>query len=77
MVNFQKFIKPCSYLEFRLIKKIRAIKNMPYKHRKSIFFDRTDIRELIIKGYIIVYHVNKQKKLITVFGFTKFEDKPF
>ena len=31
---------------------------MPYACRKSIFFDREDIRDLVFKGYIIVYKVD-------------------
>jgi hypothetical protein len=47
---------------------------MPYRNRKSIFFDREDIRDLIIKGYVIVYKVNNKEDSIEVFGFTKFQD---
>lgn len=36
-------------------KRIREIPDMPYATRKSIFFDREDVRDLIFKGYIIVY----------------------
>ena len=50
---------------------------MPYMHRKSIFFDHDDIRELIYKGYIIVYKVNERESAIEVFGFAKYEENPF
>jgi hypothetical protein len=50
---------------------------MPFKNRKSIFFDRDDIRDLTYKGYIIVYKFNKSEDLIEVFGFTKYQEKPF
>jgi len=50
---------------------------MPYRNRKSIFFDRNDIRELVFKGYLIVYKVNMTEKTIELFGFTKWEDNPF
>lgn len=50
---------------------------MPFACRKSIFFNREDIRDLIFKGYIIVYKVDKDKGLITVFGFSKYKDEPF
>ena len=45
-------------------------------HRKSVFFDREDIRELIHKGYIVVYKVNEKEGVIEVFGFTKYEENP-
>ncbi|MBT5989578.1 MAG: type II toxin-antitoxin system RelE/ParE family toxin [Bacteroidetes bacterium] len=56
---------------------IRQIPSMPFKNRKSIFFDRDDIRDLTYKGYIIVYKFNKKEDLIEVFGFTKYQEKPF
>ncbi|MBT3421333.1 MAG: type II toxin-antitoxin system RelE/ParE family toxin [Bacteroidetes bacterium] len=56
---------------------IRQIPPMPFKNRKSIFFDRDDIRDLTYKGYIIVYKFNKKEDLIEVFGFTKYQEKPF
>ena len=50
---------------------------MPFANRKSIFFDPEDIRDLVFKGYIIVYKIDKNKKVIDVFGFTKYENDPF
>ena len=50
---------------------------MPYKNRKSIFFNRNDIRDLVYKGYITVYKINQTEHSIEVFGFTKFENNPF
>ncbi len=71
--------KPFAARKFKseLISKIKEIPQMPYMHRKSIFFDREDIRELIHKGYIIVYKVNEKESAIEVFGFTKYEENPF
>jgi len=34
---------------------ITDIPSMSYKHRKSIYFNSENIRDLIFKGYIIVY----------------------
>lgn len=74
-----KFIakdKPVAARKFKteLLKRIKDIPKIPYSNRKSMFFDRNDIRDLIFKGYIIVYKVNEQEKAIEVFGFTKYED---
>lgn len=60
-----------------IIKRIKQLPQRPYSNRKSIYFDRLDIRDLILKGYVIVYKVDEIKKTIIVFGFTRFEDKPF
>ncbi len=77
-----KFIakdKPSAARKFKteLLKRIREIPRTPYRNRKSIFFDRNEIRDLIFKGYIIVYKINEKENIIEVFGFTKYEDNPF
>ncbi len=80
--NQVKFIakdKPSAARKFKseIIKRIKEIPQMPFKNRKSLFFDREDIRDLIYKGYIIVYKISNREKTIEVFGFTKYEDNPF
>lgn len=71
--------KPSAARKFKseILERIKEIPEMPFKHRKSIFFDREDIRELIFKGYVIVYKVDTQSQTIEVFGFTKYEENPF
>lgn len=71
--------KPEAAGKFRkeIIKRIKQLPQNPYSNRKSIYFDRPDIRDLIIKGYTIVYKVDEIKKTIVVFGFTRFENNPF
>ncbi len=71
--------KPGAARKFKsdILKRIREIPDMPFSNRKSIFFDREDIRDLIFKGYIIVYKVDAKKDIITIFGFTKYQDDPF
>ena len=60
-----------------LLGRIKEIPKMPYANRKSIFFDRDDIRDLIFKGYIVVYKVDDENGIITVFGFAKYKNDPF
>lgn len=60
-----------------LLVRIRSIASMPFSNRRSVFFDDDTIRELVFKGYIVVYKVDKEEKVIKVFGFTKFEENPF
>ncbi len=71
--------KPGAARKFKsdILGKIKEIPKMPYANRKSIFFDREDIRDLIFKGYIVVYKVDDEKGIITVFGFTKYKNDPF
>lgn len=70
--------KPIAARKFKndLLAKFAEIPSMPFKNRKSIFFDRDDIRDLIFKGYISVYKVNQEAKEIEVFGFVKYEENP-
>lgn len=71
--------KPSAARKFKaqVLDELRAIPKMPYKHRKSIFFNREDIRDLIIRGYLVVYKVNSKENAIEVFGFTRYENDPF
>ncbi len=71
--------KPGAARKFKsdLLLRIKEIPKMPYVNRKSIFFDRDDIRDLIFKGYIAVYKVDDESGIITVFGFTKYKNDPF
>jgi plasmid stabilization system protein ParE len=78
-VEFIAKDKPSSAREFKskIISALTELPKMPYLNRKSIFFDREDIRDLIYKGYIIVYKVDEKENAIEVFGFTKYQDNPF
>ena len=60
-----------------LLNKIRNISQMPYSHRKSIFFEDKEIRDLVFKGYVIVFRINKPKEIIEVFGFAKYKENLF
>lgn len=56
-----------------LLLRIKEIPKNPLSFRKSIYFDDAGIRDLIFKGYTIVFRINN--KLIEVFGFVKFQEK--
>ena len=53
---------------------IKAIPSNPRKHRKSIWYDDEDIRDVIFKGYTVVFRINKET--IEVFGFVKYQETP-
>ena len=54
---------------------IRKIGNMPFKHKISKFFESDQIRELIVKGYSIIYEIILSENKIVVFGFHKWEEE--
>jgi plasmid stabilization system protein ParE len=54
-----------------LFHRIKGIKDNPYRFRKSIYFNDESIRDLIFKGYTIVFRITSLQ--IEVFGFVKFQ----
>lgn len=60
-----------------LDEQINDLTNMPFKCRKSIYFDNDNIRDLIFKGYIIVYKVDKTKNQIIIIGINKYKQTLF
>ena len=43
-----------------LIAACKDILHMPYKHRKSIYHDDENVRDLIFKVYIVIYMVEEE-----------------
>jgi len=48
---------------------------MPYKFRKSIYFDDENIRDYIFKGYAIPYLINEDNNEIALLDIIKWVDK--
>ncbi len=57
-----------------LFNRIKEILSNPYQFRKSIYFEDETIRDLIFKGYTIVFRITKEN--IEVFGFVKHQKEP-
>ena len=57
-----------------LLLRIKEIPKDPYHHRKSIYFNDEMIRDMVFKGYTIVFRINQD--IIEIFGFVKFQNKP-
>jgi len=57
-----------------LLSRIKEIPSNPYQYRKSIYFEEESIRDLIFKGYVIVFLITE--KQIEVFGFVKYQKDP-
>jgi len=54
---------------------INSLVDMPYRCRKSIYFDDNTKRDLIYKGYTIVYKIDENKGIITVIGMKKYKNE--
>lgn len=65
---------PKNALKFKneLLTQIRSLVSHPLKCRKSIYFDDESIRDLVYKGYTIVYRIAEDK--IEIFGLTKYQE---
>ncbi|WP_433991472.1 type II toxin-antitoxin system RelE/ParE family toxin [Kordia algicida OT-1] len=61
-------------LKSELLQRIKSIPENPYLFRKSIYFEDDSIRDLIHKGYTIVFRIRENQ--IQVFGFVRFQEKP-
>ncbi|MDO6739446.1 type II toxin-antitoxin system RelE/ParE family toxin [Wenyingzhuangia sp. 2_MG-2023] len=70
----KKSPKSAKNLKTEIIQRIKEIPENPYLFRKSIYFENEAIRDLIYKGYTVVFRINENQ--IEVFGFTKFQEKP-
>jgi plasmid stabilization system protein ParE len=57
-----------------LLNSIKGIPANPYLYRKSVYFKEESIRDLIFKGYTIVFRITEHS--IEVFGFVKYQKAP-
>ncbi len=46
--------------------------DVPFKLRQSIYFDDENIRDLIFKGYVAPYKIDKNNNQIIVIGINKY-----
>lgn len=72
-----KFIakdKPETAIRFRkhILLEVRKIPDRMWSYKQSEFFEDEKIRELIFKGYRIVFEIGEEN--ILVFGFHKWEN---
>ena len=70
-VEYIAFDKPLAARKFKedILKLLKEIPTNPFSFRKSIYFDDANIREVIFKGYKIVFRITEDS--IEVFGFIK------
>ena len=62
------------FFKHQLDDKIDDLVHFPYKYRQSVHHSSKNVRDLIYKGYTIVYHVNTQEdkiEILEIFKWTK------
>lgn len=57
-----------------LLNRVKEISKNPFRYRKSIYFNTDNVRDLIFKGYTIVFRINNDT--IEVFGLVKYQNTP-
>jgi len=69
--------KPQAARQFKndIILQLKELEIMPFKHKKSIYFEDENIRDLVFKGYTIVYRIKPEEQIVEVFGFIKYKEK--
>ena len=78
-VDFIAQDKPAAAQKFKddILIQLAKLINMSYSNRRSIFFNNVNIRDIVFKGYVIAYKIDKKEDEIIVFGFNKYQQNPF
>jgi plasmid stabilization system protein ParE len=68
--------KPIAARKFKndLLKNIKKDLKQPFHIKKSRYFENENIRDYVFKGYVIVYEIDLENEIISVFGFIKYKD---
>ncbi len=75
-VEFIAIDSPLNARKFKnkLLVRIKQISRNPYQYRKSIYFNDINIRDMIFKGYTIVFRITDTT--VEVFGYVKYQNSP-
>ena len=49
-----------------LLKLLKNLSIFPHKYRKSFYFEDENVRDMIYKGYTVVYEIHIDKNLIVI-----------
>ena len=65
--------KPKAARKFKtdLIKNLKKDLNQPFNFQKSRYYDDENIRDYVFKGYTIVFGIDINEQIISVFGLIK------
>lgn len=68
-IEFVAMDKPSAAREFKnsIIRACKEIGEFPYRHRKSIYFNDETIRDLIFRGFVVIYKI--EDDVIKIFAF--------
>ena len=68
--------KPFAARKFKkdLLNNIKKDLKQPFHFKKSRYFENENIRDYVFKGYVVVYEVDIENRIVSVFGFIKYKD---
>jgi mRNA-degrading endonuclease RelE of RelBE toxin-antitoxin system len=68
--------KPQTSRKFKndLLKNIKKDLKQQFYFKKSRYFENENIRDYVFKGYVVVYEIDIENKIVSVFGFIKYKD---
>ena len=68
--------KPIAAKKFKkdLINNIKKDLKHPFHFKKSIYFEDKNTRDYVFKGYVAVFVIDLQEKIVTVLGFIKYKE---
>lgn len=68
--------KPAAARKFKrdLLLNLKKDLQSPFYYKKSIYFDDENIRDYVFKGYTIVYFIEIEANLVSVFAFIKYKE---
>lgn len=73
LVDYIAQDKPSSARHFRqdILNQINKLNKMYFKNRESIHFNDDNVREIIFKGFKIIYKVYQKENKIVIFALLK------
>jgi mRNA-degrading endonuclease RelE of RelBE toxin-antitoxin system len=68
--------KPVAARKFKvdLLRNIMKDLTKPFHFKKSRYFENENIRDYVFKGYVVVYEMDIEMNIVSVFGFIKYKD---
>jgi len=76
VVDFIAEDKPKAARKFKtnILKEINKLAKFPFQYKKSMYFENDLIRDMVFKGYTVIYRVNPEKNMLLVFGLIKHQE---
>lgn len=68
--------KPVAARKFKadLLRNIKKDLKQPFHFKKSRYIDDENVRDYVFKGYVVIYEIDLEKNIVSVFGFIKYKD---